>query len=194
MLLLLFAQALSQIRLLSDTPFPIDPFTFTSVVRERRPDAVFAVPSLPDRLVTKPNAAASAPSPSMQYPSSLAPAVSALSIRRTVSAPKTTFPDTYLPQLLAKITSLETGNFTFLVESIYQEFRGFGVKKNAVEAKVKEVSEKSKERKVWIVKPDATVSMFSILLHRRAKVNRTGPSIISSSSNDPTEGLRIVIS
>jgi chromatin assembly factor 1 subunit A len=76
-------------------------------------------------------------------------------------APKTTFPDTYVPQLLAKITSLETGNFTFLVESIYQEFRVFGVKRNAVEAKLKEVSEKSKERKVWIVKLDTTVSMFS---------------------------------
>jgi hypothetical protein len=38
------------------------------------------------------------------------------------------------------------------VESIYQDLRKFGVKKNAIEAKLKEVAEKSKEKKVWTAK------------------------------------------
>jgi hypothetical protein len=37
------------------------------------------------------------------------------------------------------------------VESVYQELRAHKVKKNAIEAKVREVAEKSKEKKIWVI-------------------------------------------
>jgi chromatin assembly factor 1 subunit A len=151
-----------------DTPFPIDPFTFVSAeIQDRRSNAVFVVPALPDRLtapalntVTSPHDLSTPSSVILHVPAPIATSANH-SLRRTVLTPKTTFPDVYLPQLLSKITSLQTGNLTFLVESVYQELRGFGVKKNAVEAKLKEVGEKSKEKRVWIVKNNATVSRYN---------------------------------
>jgi phosphoserine phosphatase len=62
--------------------------------------------------------------------------------------------------LISKITDLATSNITFLVESIYQDLRVHKVKKNAIETKVREVGEKCKERKVWIVKPGVAVRNF----------------------------------
>lgn len=73
--------------------------------------------------------------------------------KRLTVAPKRAFPDTHLPFLLTKITTLQAASITFLVETIYQELRIHKVKKNAIEAKVREVGEKCKDRKVWIVKP-----------------------------------------
>ena len=86
-------------------------------------------------------------------------------MKRTNSAPapKTTFPDAHLPVLVSKITALATSNITFLVESIYQDLRTHKVKKNAIEAKVKEVGEKCKEKKVWILKPGVAVGFFHFL-------------------------------
>lgn len=72
--------------------------------------------------------------------------------------PRMPFPDEHLPHLLARIASVATGNMTFLVESIYQDLRRYKVKKNAIEAKVREVGEKCKEKKIWIVKPELKVS------------------------------------
>jgi len=92
------------------------------------------------------------------------------------------FPDAYLGALLAKITELATPNFTYLVESIYQELRVHKVKKNSIEAKVREVSEKSKDR-VWVVKETIRVgacnkfSLHDIHLHSR-------PCMDSSDSDD----------
>lgn len=71
------------------------------------------------------------------------------------SAPKTAFPEEHLPTLVAKVTSLETGSITFLVDSIYQDLRSQKIKKNAIEAKIKEVGEKSTDgKKIWVMKPD----------------------------------------
>lgn len=40
------------------------------------------------------------------------------------------------------------------MDSIYQDLRSHKIKKNAIEAKVKEVGEKSKDgKKVWVLKP-----------------------------------------
>ena len=74
-------------------------------------------------------------------------------IKRTVAAPapKTTFPDIHVPLLLDKITTLATTNLTFIVESIHQDLRAYKVKKNAIEAKVREVAEKSREKKIWVI-------------------------------------------
>ncbi|KIM80821.1 hypothetical protein PILCRDRAFT_822100 [Piloderma croceum F 1598] len=156
-----------RIQLFNDTPYPINPFTFVSAPQEKQTksskeitsalsnDATFAVPSLPDRLLSAPSTitAPILPSSSTNGPASNA------NMKRTNSAPapKTTFPDAHLPALVSKIAALETSNITFLVESIYQELRPHKVKKNAIEAKIKEVGEKCKEKKVWIIKPSVTV-------------------------------------
>jgi chromatin assembly factor 1 subunit A len=73
--------------------------------------------------------------------------------------PKTNFPDAHLSVLLSKITSLATGNMTFLVESVFQELREHNVRKNAIEAKLKEVGEKCKHKRIWVVKDDVAVSL-----------------------------------
>ncbi|RDB24271.1 hypothetical protein Hypma_008755 [Hypsizygus marmoreus] len=143
-----------QIRMFNDSPFPIDPFTFVSTCLEDSQDhpkpaisndGVFAVPSLPDRLanVNSSTVAGSAISSSSSPPAPKKPA----------PAPKTPFPDAFLPVLLEKIASLKTGSINFLVEAIHRDLRDHKVKKNTIEAKVKEVGEKCKEKKFWVVKP-----------------------------------------
>ncbi len=59
-----------------------------------------------------------------------------------------------MDMLLAKIAQLQASSITSLVESIYLDLREFKVKKVAIEAKVREVGEKCKDRKVWVVKPN----------------------------------------
>lgn len=81
--------------------------------------------------------------------------------------PKTVFPESLVPTLLSTVGTLETGNLTFIVESVHKtlssssgtEAAGAGkVKKNAIEAKVREMCEKSQEgRRVWVVKPEIKV-------------------------------------
>lgn len=75
--------------------------------------------------------------------------------------PKTSIPDALIPLLLDKITQLQTGNFTWLVDSIFHELKQYSIKKNAIEAKVREVGEKCLSRKIWVVKPASTVSFVS---------------------------------
>ncbi len=42
---------------------------------------------------------------------------------------------------------------------MYKELSEFKVKKNAIEAKVKEIGEKSREgKKLWVIKPEVKVS------------------------------------
>jgi len=129
----------------ADTPYPIDPFTFVSGTveesQQRNPEPKFAVPHLPNRMSGNSVAESSAAT------------AQALANKRTAatSTPKTTFPDAHIPLLLEKITNLATANLTFIVESIHQELRVHKVKKNAIEAKVREVAEKSKEKKIWVV-------------------------------------------
>ena len=151
----------------SDTPYPIDPFTFVSAPQEKQTKSskestlasqTFAVPSLPNRLLSVPSTTTLMPSSS----SANGPASSATTKRTSsASAPKTMFPEAHLPVLVSKIAALETSSITFLVESIYQDLRAHKVKKNAIEAKVKEVGEKCKEKKVWIVKGGVTVCTFT---------------------------------
>jgi hypothetical protein len=130
----------------TDTPYPIDPFTFVAKTAEesRQPtfDSKFAVPSLPNRLSGNNGVAES----------SAAAAQAQANKRATpASTPKTTFPDAHVPLLINTITTLATANLTFIVESVHQELRAHKVKKNAIEAKVREVAEKSKEKKIWMI-------------------------------------------
>ncbi|KAG2365759.1 hypothetical protein BDR07DRAFT_1607316 [Suillus spraguei] len=135
-----------RIQLFNDTPYPIDPFTFVARTAEecQQPnyESKFSVPSLPDRLSGNNGVAQSSTS-----------AAQALANKRAAPAPtpKTTFPDAHVPLLISKITTLATANLTFIVESVHQELRAHKVKKNAIEAKVREVAEKSKEKKIWVI-------------------------------------------
>ena len=56
------------------------------------------------------------------------------------------------------ITDLATPSLTFLIESIYKDLRIHKIKKNAIEAKVREMGEKSKDKKVWVVRQAVQVS------------------------------------
>ncbi|KAJ6630666.1 chromatin assembly factor 1 subunit A-domain-containing protein [Mycena sp. CBHHK59/15] len=140
-----------RIQLFNNTPFPINPFTFVSecgdVKRASKKD-VFAVPSLPDRLIvaTPP----SRPDLSPPIPSTLA--------KRTAAPPKTVFPDIHLAHLLDKISSAQIASLPILVDAIYQELRDQKVKKNSIEAKVREVAEKCRVKKIWIVKDSFRVA------------------------------------
>lgn len=74
--------------------------------------------------------------------------------KKAPTTSKASFPDIYMDMLLAKISQLQASSITSLVESIYLDLREFKVKKVAIEAKVREVGEKCKDKKVWIVKPN----------------------------------------
>ncbi|KAF8631437.1 hypothetical protein AX17_005114 [Amanita inopinata Kibby_2008] len=131
-----------QVKILNDTPFPVDPFTFTSTcIEDRKPcqkGHVTDENTIPRPLISK----------------GLTDTSHASSVpKRVTVAPRNAFPDTHLPFLLSKITTLQAASITYLVEAIYQELRIHKVKKNAIEAKVREVGEKCKEKKVWVIKP-----------------------------------------
>ncbi|KAJ7046609.1 chromatin assembly factor 1 subunit A-domain-containing protein [Mycena alexandri] len=140
-----------RIQLFNDTPFPIDPFTFVSecgdTTRTSKQDG-FAVPSLPDRLV-----AANPTQPDTSPVPSPAPT------KRAALAPKTVFPDIHLTHLLNKITTSSTASLPILIDTIYQDLKDQKVKKNSIEAKVREVAEKCKVKKVWIVKENFRVAV-----------------------------------
>jgi chromatin assembly factor 1 subunit A len=142
----------------TDTPYPIDPYTFVSDVQERLPSKRppndqsrrdFVVPALPGHLTVP----GGVPLP--------VPNVDASVSKRVQSEPKTAFPEAQLSVLITKMTSLATGNTNFLVESVYQELREHKIKKNAILAKIKEVGQKCKEKKIWVVKDDIAVNCAS---------------------------------
>ncbi|KAE9406423.1 hypothetical protein BT96DRAFT_915389 [Gymnopus androsaceus JB14] len=135
-----------RIRLLNDTPFPIDPFTFVSEVDDRKPvkssEKGFVVPALPSH-VTQVSAAKGA--------------VVSAGPKKALT-PKTPFPDEHLPVLISKINTIQAANLTVLVEAVSQELREYKVKKNAIEAKIREVGERCKVRKYWVVKENYPVA------------------------------------
>jgi chromatin assembly factor 1 subunit A len=65
---------------------------------------------------------------------------------------KSSFPDAHMQLLLTKITQLQASSINSLVESIYLDLREHKVKKVAIEAKVREVSEKCKDKRYWVIK------------------------------------------
>ncbi|EPQ58751.1 hypothetical protein GLOTRDRAFT_104339 [Gloeophyllum trabeum ATCC 11539] len=154
-----------RISLFNDTPYPIDPFTFVSApptaVKAPAPatDGVFLVPPVPSTSHTQ---AALAEAPRSTQPKA-AVGPSNVTKRASITAPRTCFPEDQLPALLAKIRSSPTSNLTVLVEIIYSSLQEQGVKvrKNAVETKVREVSEKCKLRKVWVVKGESQEAAVS---------------------------------
>jgi len=103
--------------------------------------AQFAIPALPSRQEAK-----GSPAPATTATASSAP--------KARPAPKTAFPEAHMPLLLERISSLATPSLPFIVESVYKELQEQRVKKNAIEAKVREVGEKCKEKKIWVVKQE----------------------------------------
>lgn len=137
---------------MTDTPFPINPFTFVSTeiedaeIARAKPTKTtdgFVIPSLPPYIAASSNAVSSS-SPALSTPP-----------KRPPPAPKTAFPDAHLPTLFNQINKLATSNLSYIVETLHQELKEHKVKKNSIEAKVREVAEKCKERKVWILKAQA---------------------------------------
>ncbi|EKM55675.1 uncharacterized protein PHACADRAFT_209196 [Phanerochaete carnosa HHB-10118-sp] len=142
-----------RIHFLNDTPVPIDPFKFVAPPVEHVPagktttqpsqSVNFAVPALPAHVASASSALGS---------------LSIEQAKRPMAAPKTAFPEASVPVLLAKIKELNTGSLAVIVEGVYKELNAL-VKKNAIEAKVREIGEKSREPgagKVWVVRSEVT--------------------------------------
>ena len=137
-----------------DTPFPIDPFSYVSTCIEDHKTSlratggahtnedVFAVPALPPRLLASNNA-------ELSCGLSTIPPVP----RKPPATNKAIFPECHLGFLLNRITQLQATSINALIESVYLDLREHKVKKTAIEAKLREVGEKCKEKKVWVVKP-----------------------------------------
>jgi len=126
-------------------------------------EAVFAVPALPPRLTgTTPNSDLS---------SNVANNTQGL--KKTPTGPKSLFPEVHTQLLLDRITQLQASSITALVESIHLELREHKVKKNAIENKVREVGEKCKEKRVWVIKPALLVSL--LVLHTSLVCSTANP-------------------
>lgn len=77
--------------------------------------------------------------------------------RKAIAAVKTPFPDALMPFLADKVSTLATGNLSWLIESLYQDLKAHKVKKVSIDAKVREVVEKCPSKKIWVVKGDILV-------------------------------------
>ncbi|KIP01717.1 hypothetical protein PHLGIDRAFT_80200, partial [Phlebiopsis gigantea 11061_1 CR5-6] len=149
-----------RIQFFNGAPSPIDPFKFVAAHVDKIPQApaptaptkhtsqtqpVFAVPALPEHVAASSSDVSAAPA------------------KRALPAPKTSFPDASMPALLAKIQELNTGSLPVIVDGVYKELSA-AVKKNAIEAKVREIGEKKKKEgagaKVWVVRPEIRVRWF----------------------------------
>ena len=67
--------------------------------------------------------------------------------------PKNPFPEAHIPTLVAKINELASGSIVLIVETLYQELKDHKVKKNSIEAKVRELA--VKKGRIWVAKQDA---------------------------------------
>lgn len=132
-------QALTKLSL--ENPCPIDPFTYVSPLQTATQATVnrtFLVPSIPERVQSGSNA-----------PQASTPGV----VQRLALAQKYPFPEAHVPTLVKKINELATGSIVLIVETLYQELKDHKVKKNSIEAKIKELA--VKKGRVWVVKQDA---------------------------------------
>lgn len=150
-----------------DTPLSIDPFSFVSTEvdgshlsapvasgSKAASDVTFVVPALPSRL-TNSGGQIVAPKGDPSAP---------LAKKTQVIVPKTVFPEAHLPVLISKIQTLETGTISAIVEAVFHELKAHKVKKNSIEAKVKEIAEKAKDSdkgKIWVLKPGVSVGVAS---------------------------------
>lgn len=73
-------------------------------------------------------------------------------VKKPPLVPKHPFPEAHIPILVAKINELATGSIILIVETLYQELKDHKVKKNSIEAKVRELA--VKKGRVWVAKQD----------------------------------------
>lgn len=134
-----------------------------------KPSASFIVPPVPKHVQAPAPAATAFIAHEFSNGQSASPAISSAATvpilqapvkRKAAPAPppKTPFPDALLPFLADKIAALATGNLTWLIESLYQDLKVHKVKKNSIEAKVREIGEKCVIKKIWVVREDVLVS------------------------------------
>ncbi len=76
--------------------------------------------------------------------------------KRPRTAPKNPFPDDHLPFLKEKVTSMGTSSLIALVEALHLDLKDHRVKKNAIEAKLREICVKDR-RHIWSVRADVEV-------------------------------------
>ena len=128
-------------RLSLDNPCPIDPFTYVSTLEMAAQAAAnrrFLVPAIPER---------------GQFTSNISQTSTSGVLKKQPLAQKFPFPEVHVPILVAKINELATGSIVLIVETLYQELKDYKVKKNSIEAKVKELA--VKKGRVWVAKQDA---------------------------------------
>ncbi|QRW00736.1 chromatin assembly factor 1 subunit A [Ceratobasidium sp. AG-Ba] len=150
-----------RIQLLNDCPYPVDPFTFipepvssvasglASGPSATQPPGVFATPTLP----TATN--------DIEVPGALGASSKATTIKKPVDPTniKNPFPTTHLPELYSLIEGSEK-TLKGLVEDLYLALKKHpGVKKYAIEAKLREVADKNRSvdapHKRWRVSDEA---------------------------------------
>lgn len=76
--------------------------------------------------------------------------------KRLRTAPKNPFPDAHLPFLKEKVASMGTSSLIALIEALHLDLKDHRVKKNAIEAKLREICVKD-QRHIWSVKADTKV-------------------------------------
>ncbi|KAJ3562966.1 hypothetical protein NP233_g9247 [Leucocoprinus birnbaumii] len=185
-----------RIQLFNDTPSSIDPFTFVSTcIEDYR--ASLKVP------VTTTTQSTAAPNGPFLVTNTSTPIMGTVNSNHVVPAPnapitvikkpaanlKNPFPDAHLPYLLNKISELQMASFVLLVETIYQELKTHKVKKVAIEAKIREVGEKCKDKKVWIVKPGLKASKS----HDDIQARRRDPPMTTIVHRHRHSSLTIII-
>lgn len=123
-----------------DNPCPIDPFTYLSppeTTSQPTTNQTFLVPAIPEHVRSTSN------EPQVNTPGT---------VKKPPLGPKHPFPEAHIPILVAKINELATGSIVLIVETLYQELKDHKVKKNSIEAKVRELA--VKKGKVWVAKQD----------------------------------------
>ncbi|VDB91461.1 unnamed protein product [Peniophora sp. CBMAI 1063] len=155
-----------RIQFFNDSPSPLDPFTFVSqpiTIAKNAPapaptaqpptaaptSVQFVVPTLPAHVASATSSTPTTPSPATSDPTTP---------KKPKPQPKSAFPDTHLTYLHTKVSQMNTGSLPLLVDAVYQDLKAHKVKKNAIEAKIREVCWKSKVGggggSVWSVRPD----------------------------------------
>jgi len=135
----------------ADTPLFIDPLvsygdTFTTE-KAKSADG-FAVPALPDRLLSssKSKSSSRAGSPAQAVPKRAS---------GSGAKPVAMLPDNLMQKMAGLVLEAPSGTTqVLLVDRVYQALKGEGAKKNAVDATLKTVFEKVKGEKRWIVKEE----------------------------------------
>ncbi|KAI9455565.1 hypothetical protein BJY52DRAFT_1224586 [Lactarius psammicola] len=148
-----------RIQLFNDTPYPLDPFSFVSVPADGPPVAStsgsklqpqFVLPALPPHLLNS-------STPVLDLASSNSTSSHQPQAKRPRTIPKNPFPDAHLPFLKEKVASMGTTSLIALVEALYLDLKTHGVKKNAIEAKIREICVKG-QRHIWSVKADTELT------------------------------------